>query len=53
VTYHAGSTTDDERLLVGFVIIAEGGMEGRLKRSGQWMCWPQWRHHQNKPATRD
>lgn len=30
LTYHTGSTADNERLLVCLVIIAEGGVEGRL-----------------------
>lgn len=31
LTYHAGASTDDERLRVCFVVIAERGMEGGLK----------------------
>lgn len=31
VTHHTGSATDDEGLLVCFVVIAEGGMKCRLK----------------------
>lgn len=34
-THHAGATTDDERLLVCFVVIAEGSMEGGLKYASQ------------------
>lgn len=30
-TYHAGASTDNERLLVCFVVVAERGMEGGLK----------------------
>lgn len=30
-TYHAGASTDNERLLICLVVIAERGMEGGLK----------------------
>ena len=33
LAYHAGATTDDERLLVCFLVITERGMEGGLETS--------------------